>query len=454
MNDKGIRSSGGSTTIELQRVLDRLKTRYQCEFIVANGSLSQQMARAVIIDEEQLKLYHSGKLPAEKLENVLPINHDPDKKYKEVIIVDLTELSNSGINVNTIGIIIAHEFGHIKTYDQLTDADLDDYYVKSRTLKYIQDKLDPSLGDAMAYVYFSLKVERLANQYAGIPLEQAATIILGAPKISGWKNIPAMNLVNMKIDPEIPELLQSTITYGSKKDAHRAKKVLLFYKEVYEKCLSIEAQKKNLPYVINELNNIEEGKFTTESVIVEDVLDDMKPESDNPIQDTMLDLDRKLSGIQQSMKSRVQGVQRTASAIAKPFKRTSQWITNMVTRWKDANENDIKAKMADPHERSTLLSAFKSAIKYGSLMKAGLLLNPIIMFLTISKKWSDRKNTFRIRNEMIGELKAELEIIEEKIKDADQAQDRAAKYKLMRFRNELKKKLIRVGGTPEMKNMI
>lgn len=198
----------------------------------------------------------------------------------------------------------------------------------------------------------------------------------------------------------------------------------------------------------------EEGKFTIESVIVEDVLDDMKPESDNPIQDTMLDLDRKLSGIQQSMKSKVQGVQRTASAITKPFKRTSQWITNMVTRWKDANENDIKAKMADPHERSTLLSAFKSAIKYGSLMKAGLLLNPIIMFLTISKKWSDRKNTFRIRNEMIGELKAELEIIEEKIKDADQAQDRAAKYKLMRFRNELKKKLIRVGGTPEMKNMI
>nr|DAN65316.1 MAG TPA: hypothetical protein [Caudoviricetes sp.] len=191
-----------------------------------------------------------------------------------------------------------------------------------------------------------------------------------------------------------------------------------------------------------------------ESVMYEDSIDDSKPSSDNPIQDTMLDLDRKLSGIQQSVKSKVQGVQRTASAIAKPFKRTSQWITNMVSRWKDANENDLKAKMADPHERSTLLSAFKSAIKYGSLMKAGLLLNPIIMFLTISKKWSDRKNSFRIRNEMIGELKAELEIIEEKIRDADQAQERSAKYKLMRFRNELKKKLIRVGGTPEMKNMI
>lgn len=195
-------------------------------------------------------------------------------------------------------------------------------------------------------------------------------------------------------------------------------------------------------------------KNKNESVMYEDVLDDQMPKSDNPIQDTMLDLDRKLSSVQQSIKSKAQGVQRTASAIAKPFKRTSQWIGSMIARWKDANENEIKAKMADPHERSGLLSAFKSAVKYGSLMKAGLLLNPIFMFLSISRKWSNRKNTFRIRNEMIGELKAELEIIEEKIRDADHAGDRAAKYKLMRFRNELKKKLIRVGGTPEMKNMI
>jgi hypothetical protein len=203
-----------------------------------------------------------------------------------------------------------------------------------------------------------------------------------------------------------------------------------------------------------ELDIPDVAKPINESVFLEDELDDSKPESDNPIQDTMLDLDRKLSSLQQSAKAKVQGVQRTASAITKPFRRTAQWVSNMVTRWKDANENDIKAKMADPHERSTLLSAFKSAIKYGSLMKAGLLLNPILMFLAISRKWSNKKNMFRIRNEMIGELKAELEILDEKIKDADHLGDRSAKYKMMRFRNELKKKLIRVGGTPEMKNMI
>ena len=53
----------------------------------------------------------------------------------------------------------------------------------------------------------------------------------------------------------------------------------------------------------------------------------------------------------------------------------------------------------------------------------------------------------RIRAEMIGEIKQEIEIIQEKIKDADAAGDKAAKYKLMRLKNELQKKLLRVGGS-------
>jgi hypothetical protein len=47
---------------------------------------------------------------------------------------------------------------------------------------------------------------------------------------------------------------------------------------------------------------------------------------------------------------------------------------------------------------------------------------------------------------MISELRAELEVIEEKIKDADKLDDRKAKYQLMRFKNEINKKIIRVGG--------
>ena len=174
--------------------------------------------------------------------------------------------------------------------------------------------------------------------------------------------------------------------------------------------------------------------------------DDQKPSSDNPIQDTMTDLDRKLASTQQAVKKKVQGVVNTGRTIAKPFKRTSMWISNMVANWKDANENDIKERLADPHQRSNLFTAVRSAIKYGSLMKAGLLLNPIVLYLTLSKKWNKSGKESRLRAEMIGELKAELQIIDVKITDADRAGDNKAKYQLMRFKNELNKKLIRVGG--------
>jgi hypothetical protein len=195
------------------------------------------------------------------------------------------------------------------------------------------------------------------------------------------------------------------------------------------------------------------GAAAFESAAVGTV-DDQKPESDNPIQDAMTDLDRKLTSAQQAVKKKVQGVVNTTRTITKPFRRTSQWISNMVSNWKDANENDIKERLADPHARSNLFSALKSAIKYGSLFKAGLLLNPIILYLTLSKKFSNSSKEFRIRTEMIGELKAELSIIDAKIQDADRAGDNKAKYQLMRFKNELNKKLIRVGGTKGMAKMV
>ena len=47
---------------------------------------------------------------------------------------------------------------------------------------------------------------------------------------------------------------------------------------------------------------------------------------------------------------------------------------------------------------------------------------------------------------MILELQREMEIIDEKIKDADYNHDNKAKYQLMRFKTEVQKKLWRVTG--------
>jgi prespore-specific protein len=182
--------------------------------------------------------------------------------------------------------------------------------------------------------------------------------------------------------------------------------------------------------------------------------DDNKPESDNPIRDTMMDIDQKVSEGIGSLKRGAGKVRQTARAVTKPFKRVLNFIDAQIEKWRDSNENDIKEQLADPHQSNSLIKAFKSAVKYGAIYKAGLLLNPIFIFLTAAKHLDSRNNKFRIRNEMIGELKTELQVLEEKIKDADANKDRKAKYQMMRLKNELTKKLIRVGGTGDMKNMI
>lgn len=182
--------------------------------------------------------------------------------------------------------------------------------------------------------------------------------------------------------------------------------------------------------------------------------DDMRPQSDHPVKDVLTDIDRGIVKKQQEVKKGVQNTVNAGKAFVKPVQRNIQWVGNMISQWKDADETKIKEKMADPKTRSGLFGAIRFAVKYGSLAKAGLLFNPIFLFLSVTKRAGKNKREFRLRNEMIGEIKTEIEIIEEKIKDADRLGDNKAKYQLMRFKNELSKKLIRVGGNKKIAKMI
>lgn len=174
--------------------------------------------------------------------------------------------------------------------------------------------------------------------------------------------------------------------------------------------------------------------------------DDSKPKSDHPVKDALMDIDRSTAKVQQGAKRTVQNVQNVGRAAMKPINRTKQWVGNVISDWKDKSETEIKEEMADPKSRSKLFNAIKASIKIGALWQAGLLLNPVFIAIATISHFEKDKNKFRLRNEMIGELKAEMEIIDEKIRDADQNGDDKAKYQLMRFKNEINKKLIRVGG--------
>lgn len=187
----------------------------------------------------------------------------------------------------------------------------------------------------------------------------------------------------------------------------------------------------------NAKDNVEEIKESAEDV------ENDKPTSTT--QDTLMDIDRSLTKVQQKAKNVVQGFINVGATFLKPFKRTSQWISKMVNDWRSADENKIKERMASPHKRSLLFKAIRASIVGGALFKAGLLLNPVFLYLAISRKLGQSSRENRIRKEMVGELRTEIEVIEEKIKDADRNNDNKAKYKLMRLKNEINKKLIRVG---------
>lgn len=182
--------------------------------------------------------------------------------------------------------------------------------------------------------------------------------------------------------------------------------------------------------------------------------DDNRPESDHPVKDALQEIDKKTIHAQQKVKYGVQNVQNVGRAFMKPINRTRDWVTKMVHDWKDKDEAEIKAKMCDPYERKNLFKSLTWCIKTGAVVKAGLLLNPVYLFLTISKKYNTNKNMTRMRNEVIADLKSEIQIIDEKIQQADREQDFNNKYKLMRLKNEINKKLLRVGGNKNWKKLI
>ena len=190
------------------------------------------------------------------------------------------------------------------------------------------------------------------------------------------------------------------------------------------------------------------GERESQDQEIEDgmVDDPLKPKSDHPIRDRLQDADRVISRGGAATKKKVNDAINVGKVAVKPIKRTSGWINNLVNRFRDAKETKVKEDLADPRARSNLYSAIKKCILGGALFKAGILTNPIFMFLAITRKIGKKGKESRIRNEMVGELKQELEILDVKIQDADRAGDNAAKYKMMRFKTELEKKLIRVGG--------
>lgn len=449
---------------DVKNIINNLRSKFKAEILFIspnnNAEILSQIGPAAVIqtDRNTINKLISGKT-IDKLKSPL---YGDSGDFDTVILVNSKLIRDFNIKEpKDLELIISHEYGHVLTFDQLTLDDWTEYSIKRQTMTsivqglYLLDDIKKATAE-MNLFYHKLKPEVLANKAVNI---NPSDLINGIFKYKPTGKLDKVDLdviVNWNIPPIIINISKSASKGNDIKNSDMIA-VLNSNIELFKTCVK---DKEFLDNVINSLNlaisSYSESSVNESIAFTEEVgdVDDNKPVSDHPVKDVLTDIDRKLTKKQQAAKKAIQNVQNTGRIFIKPAVRTSQWINKMVMDWKDNDETKIKERMADPHARNNLFAAISAAIKAGSLAKAGLLFNPIFLFLTITRGLGRNKKLFRIRNEMIGEIDTEINIIKEKIRDADRAGDNKAKYQLMRLENELKKKLLRVGGGKDMKKII
>ena len=335
---------------------------------------------------------------------------------------------------------IQHEQGHMLTLSKFSNKDFSDYSIRHYFIKEIMNYFnlitEPDYDIIVNATHHSFAIEKAANDAAGVDSKKILEAAFNKPLPSNWKSSAIFNIVSFPISYDIIKIYEKSMNNQDLSPIEHDK-LIRFSIEVYKKCApeSIRNQFiKTLEVLLSGTN-----KSYKEAVDP----DDDKPTSS--LQDLGHDIDRTLGKVQQGAKKVVQGVVQTGSIFLKPFRRTAQWVSAMVNKWRDADENNIKEKLADPNSRKGIFNAIKTAVVTGALFRAGLLLNPIFLFLAITRRIGKGSRESRLRNEMITELKTEIEVIDEKIRDADRHDDNKAKYQLMRLKNEINKKLLRVG---------
>ena len=133
----------------------------------------------------------------------------------------------------------------------------------------------------------------------------------------------------------------------------------------------------------------------------------------------------------------VDGVKRTAKQVDKTIKNKEK----AMDEWFDKTLKDIRQRSRDKSRDALVEDRFpqlskmiKRAIHIGAswcISPAMAAIDVVVTFI-MSKRAKDKE-----RKRLVSELKNELDIVEEKIKDADSASDRKKKYELMRLRHKL-----------------
>lgn len=188
---------------------------------------------------------------------------------------------------------------------------------------------------------------------------------------------------------------------------------------------------------------LEDGELTSQMDSLEEPLSSGNVAIEKPRSDlltTAMDVDRNTLPLQQKAKRKVEKGIQTVDAITKPVRRTKQWLAGIIDSLVERNEDKVKAEIIEnPSYRTTLFKAGRLALKlglFGILFTINGYIGAAYAVASVSK-FADRE---RLKKEVQREFGAEMKILDDKIRLADQdntPESRQAKWKMMRIRSKM-----------------
>lgn len=188
---------------------------------------------------------------------------------------------------------------------------------------------------------------------------------------------------------------------------------------------------------------LEDGELTSQIGSLEEPLSSGNLTMEKPRSDlltTAMDVDRNTLPLQQKAKRKVEKGIQTVDAITKPVRRTKQWLAGIIDSLVERNEDKVKAEIIEnPSYRTSLFKAGRLALKlglFGILFTINGYIAAAYAVMSVSK-FADRE---RLKKEVQREFGAEMKILDDKIRLADQdntPESRKAKWEMMRIRSKM-----------------
>lgn len=190
---------------------------------------------------------------------------------------------------------------------------------------------------------------------------------------------------------------------------------------------------------------LEDGELTSAMSSSEEPLSSSintmeKPRSD--LLTTAMDVDRNTLSFQQKAKHGVQKGIQTVDAFVKPVTRAKQWLAGIVDSLVERKEDKVKADIIEnPSYRTKLFKAGRLALKLG-LFGILFTINGYIGAAYAVAEVASLADRERLKKEVQGEFAAEMKILDDKIRLADQdntPESRKAKWEMMRIRSKMER---------------